>query len=190
MGLGRPGWHIECSAIAGNRLGPTMDVQGGGSDLIFPHHECSAAHSEVLTGVVPFARHYTHAAMIALDGEKMSKSRGNLVFVSRLRRDGVDPMAVRLALLSGHYRQDREWTDDLLDRAVQRLAAWRAAAEREGADADSRSERVLHDVRSALTDDLDTPTAIEVLDRWAADPSLAGAVVADAVDALLGISLR
>ena len=186
MGLGRPGWHIECSAIAGNRLGPTMDVQGGGSDLIFPHHECSAAHSEVLTGVVPFARHYTHAAMIALDGEKMSKSRGNLVFVSRLRRDGVDPMAVRLALLSGHYREDREWTDGLLDRALQRLAAWREAAGRKGADA----SQVLHDVRSALTDDLDTPAAIEVLDRWVADGSLAGGVVANAVDALLGISLR
>ena len=82
MGPGRPGWHIECAAIAGNRLGPTIDVQGGGSDLIFPHHECSAAHSEVLTGVAPFARHYTHAGMISLDGEKMSKSRGNLVFVS------------------------------------------------------------------------------------------------------------
>ena len=125
MGPGRPGWHIECAAIAGNRLGPTIDVQGGGSDLIFPHHECSAAHSEVLTGVAPFARHYAHAGMISLDGEKMSKSRGNLVFVSRLLADGVDPMAIRVALLAGHYRADRPWSDDLLDAAAQPADQWR-----------------------------------------------------------------
>ena len=135
MGPGRPGWHIECAAIAGNRLGPTIDVQGGGSDLIFPHHECSAAHAEVLTGVRPFARHYTHAGMISLDGEKMSKSAGNLVFVSRLLADGVDPMAIRVALLAGHYRTDRPWSADLLTTAQERLGRWRAAASRSGADA-------------------------------------------------------
>src|SRR5215471_16928994 len=111
LGAGRPGWHIECAVIALDRLGAVVDVQGGGNDLIYPHHECSAAHAEVLTGVVPFARHYVHAGMIGLDGEKMSKSRGNLVLISRLRGDGVDPMAIRLALLAGHYRSDRQWTD-------------------------------------------------------------------------------
>ena len=116
----------------GNRLGPTIDVQGGGSDLIFPHHECSAAHSEVLTGVAPFARHYAHAGMISLDGEKMSKSRGNLVFVSTLRAEGVDPAAIRLALLAGHYRADRPWSADLLDQASERLAALAAGREAHG----------------------------------------------------------
>ena len=187
MGPGRPGWHIECAAIAGNRLGPTIDVQGGGSDLIFPHHECSAAHSEVLTGVAPFARHYAHAGMISLDGEKMSKSRGNLVFVSTLRADGVDPMAIRVALLAGHYRADRPWSDDLLDQAVGAARAaggWRRSAPvRTPAD-------VLTALRAALADDLDTPTALAVLDRWADDESLDGALIADAADALLGIALR
>ncbi len=186
MGPGRPGWHIECAAIAGNRLGPTIDVQGGGSDLIFPHHESSAAHSEVLTGITPFARHYTHAAMIALDGEKMSKSRGNLVFVSRLLADGLDPMAIRTALLSGHYRTDRGWSDDLLTAAEGRLARWRAAAARSGAD----PAAVVQELRVALADDLDTPTALAVLDRWAADDTLDGGLIADAADALLGIALR
>ena len=186
MGPGRPGWHIECAAIAGNRLGATIDVQGGGSDLIFPHHECSAAHSEVLTGTSPFARHYTHAGMISLGGEKMSKSRGNLVFVSRLRNDGIDPMAIRVALLAGHYRADRPWSDDLLEGATDRLSRWRSAATRSGGDAAD----VVNDLRAALADDLDTPLALAVLDRWAADDDLDGDLVADAADALLGIDLR
>ena len=113
--------------IALNRLGMGFDVQGGGSDLIFPHHEHSAAHAEALTGTHPFARHYVHAGMIGLDGEKMSKSRGNLVLVSKLRGAGVDPMAIRLALLDGHYRADREWTGGRLPAAEARLARWRAA---------------------------------------------------------------
>ncbi len=186
MGPGRPGWHIECAVIAGNRLGSTIDLQGGGSDLIFPHHECSAAHAEVLTGVSPFARHYTHAGMISLGGEKMSKSLGNLVFVSALLADGVDPMRMRLALLSGHYRADRPWSADLLDRAADRLARWRAAADRHGDDPTA----VLDELRERLADDLDTPGAVAALDRWAADSALAGAPVGDAVDALLGIDLR
>ncbi len=186
MGPGRPGWHIECAAIATNRLGASIDVQGGGSDLIFPHHECSAAHSEVLTGVAPFARHYTHAAMISLDGEKMSKSRGNLVFVSRLLADGVDPMAIRAALLAGHYRTDRPWSQNLLSTAQGRLGRWRAAAGRSGAD----SGALLQQLRHALADDLATPRALTVLDRWAADDSLDGGLLADAADALLGIALR
>jgi len=190
LGPGRPGWHIECSVIALNRLGMSFDVQGGGSDLAFPHHEHSAAHAEALTGQSPFARHYVHAGMIGLDGEKMSKSRGNLVLVSKLRAAGVDPMAVRLALLDGHYRADREWTGGRLPAAETRLAKWRAAVER-GAGAPAAP--TLAAVRERLADDLDTVGAIIAVDRWAADPSsddtAAPALVRDLVDALLGIAL-
>ncbi len=91
FGAGRPGWHVECAAIALSRIGTGLDIQGGGTDLIFPHHEFSAAHAESVTGERRFARHYVHAGMIGWDGHKMSKSRGNLVLVSRLRADGVDP---------------------------------------------------------------------------------------------------
>jgi L-cysteine:1D-myo-inositol 2-amino-2-deoxy-alpha-D-glucopyranoside ligase len=185
MGPGRPGWHIECAAIAGNRLGDNIDLQGGGSDLIYPHHECSAAHAEALSGRPPFARHYTHAGMIGLDGEKMSKSRGNLVFVSQLRRDGVDPMAIRLALLSRHYREDRYWTEASLTDATERLGRWRAAAQRFGFD----TTEVIAKLRNALGNDLDTVKAIKVVDQWAQNTSLGGAEVAAAVDALLGIRL-
>ncbi|SCE31209.1 L-cysteine:1D-myo-inositol 2-amino-2-deoxy-alpha-D-glucopyranoside ligase, partial [Streptomyces sp. SolWspMP-sol7th] len=124
LGRGRPGWHIECVAIALDHLGMGFDVQGGGSDLAFPHHEMGASHAQVLTGEHPFARSYVHAGMVGLDGEKMSKSKGNLVFVSRLRKDGVDPAAIRLALLAHHYRADWEWTAEGLQEAVDRLARW------------------------------------------------------------------
>lgn len=195
VGAGRPGWHVECSVIAFNRLGMGIDVQGGGSDLRFPHHEHSAAHAEALTGQWPFARHYVHAGMIGLDGEKMSKSRGNLVFVSKLRGAGVDPMAIRLALLDGHYRSDREWTGGRLPAAERRLASWRqACSAATGPDA----LPVLERVRDRLADDLDTGGAITALDRWArmtleqtagaADPT-APALVARTVDALLGVKL-
>src|SRR5215211_7543925 len=149
--VGRPGWHIECATIALETIGMGFDVQGGGSDLIFPHHEYSAVHAEALTATKPFARAYVHAAMIGLAGEKMSKSRGNLVFVSRLRGDGVDPMAVRLALLVDHYRTDRQWTDDLLKAAEQRLARWREATAGGGGPS---AAAVLFGVRERLADDL------------------------------------
>ncbi len=172
LGDGRPGWHIECAAIALRYLGgPAIDVQGGGSDLRFPHHEMSAAHAEVLTGQWPFARHYVHAGMIGLDGEKMSKSKGNLVFVSRLRGDGVDPMAIRLGLISDHYRTDRSWTADTLQQAERRLARWRTAVAR---DAGAPAGPVIERLRERLSDDLDTPAALAALDRWA-DESLTAA---------------
>jgi L-cysteine:1D-myo-inositol 2-amino-2-deoxy-alpha-D-glucopyranoside ligase len=189
IGAGRPGWHIECSVIALNRLGMDFDVQGGGSDLIFPHHEHSAAHAEALTGQHPFAGHYVHTGMIGLDGEKMSKSRGNLVFVSKLRHAGVDPMALRLALLDGHYRADREWTGGRLPAAEARLARWRAAGSASMA-ADARP--LLEQVRARLAADLDTPGAIAAVDAWAATPGddpTAPALARDVVDALLGIAL-
>jgi L-cysteine:1D-myo-inositol 2-amino-2-deoxy-alpha-D-glucopyranoside ligase len=193
LGPGRPGWHIECAEIAMRLLGDSIDVQGGGNDLLFPHHECSAAHAEVLTGVSPFARHYVHAGMIGLNGEKMSKSKGNLVFVSRLRADHVDPMAVRLALLADHYRVDRQWTDDLLKTAQQRIGRWREAV---AAPSGPPGADLLAGVRSRLGDDLDTPGALALLDTWT-DATLAGtgddpaapALVATTVDALLGIRL-
>jgi L-cysteine:1D-myo-inositol 2-amino-2-deoxy-alpha-D-glucopyranoside ligase len=195
VGAGRPGWHIECSVIALNRLGMRFDVQGGGSDLIFPHHEHSAAHAEAFTGEAPFARHYVHAGMIGLDGEKMSKSRGNLVLVSKLRAANVDPMAVRLALLDGHYRANREWTGGRLPAAEARLARWRAAAALPGGPA---ADALLVEVRSALADDLDTSRAIVAIDAWVASALAAPAEQADGtapvlfarlVDALLGIAL-
>ena len=185
MGRGRPGWHIECAVIALNRLGPTIDLQGGGNDLIFPHHECSAAHAEVLSGKRPFARHYTHAGMIGLEGEKMSKSKGNLVFVSRLLHQGVDPMAMRLGLLAGHYRADRAWSDDVLMAAEERLDRWRKAAVRDGSDAPD----VIEAIRDGLGNDLDTPSVLAQLDAWAANDGIGGSTVADAVDALLGVRL-
>ncbi|WP_232326093.1 cysteine--1-D-myo-inosityl 2-amino-2-deoxy-alpha-D-glucopyranoside ligase, partial [Microbispora sp. ATCC PTA-5024] len=129
FGPGRPGWHVECTAIALRNLGTGFDVSGGGSDLIFPHHEMGACEGHVATGEWPFARAYVHAGMVGLDGAKMSKSKGNLVFVSRLR-ETADPMAVRLALLAHHYRDDWEWTPDQLTEAEARLARWRAAVAR------------------------------------------------------------
>ncbi|MFF0819816.1 cysteine--1-D-myo-inosityl 2-amino-2-deoxy-alpha-D-glucopyranoside ligase [Micromonospora haikouensis] len=193
LGPGRPGWHIECAVIALNLLGESIDVQGGGNDLLFPHHECSAAHAERLTGRSPFATHYVHAGMIGLNGEKMSKSKGNLVFVSRLRADRVDPMAVRLGLMAGHYRADRTWTDELLAAAQERLARWRRAAT---APSGPSGDDFLAGVRERLGDDLDTPGALALADDWA-ERALAGkgtdpeapALFATTVDALLGLRL-
>ena len=193
LGRGRPGWHIECVAIALDHLGMGFDVQGGGSDLAFPHHEMGASHAQALTGDFPFARAYVHAGMVGLDGEKMSKSLGNLVFVSRLRRDGVDPAAIRLALLSRHYRADWEWSDAVLAEATARLERWRAAVSRPDGPA---AEPLLDRVRRALADDLDAPAALAAVDGWAAEQSAGGGtdtgapgVVSRAVDALLGVAL-
>lgn len=193
LGHGRPGWHIECVAIALEELGMTFDVQGGGRDLIFPHHEMGASHAEVLTQARPYARDYVHAGMVGLDGVKMSKSLGNLVFVHRLRDSGVSPGAIRLAVLSHHYREDWSWTDEGLSAAEARLARWtRAAALEAGPPADA----TVADMRAAVSDDLDTPEALAAVDRWAddaltrggSDPS-APARVRAAVDALLGVQL-
>jgi len=229
FGRGRPGWHVECAAIATEYLGSTFDVQAGGSDLVFPHHEMSASHARValapggVGGVVPpgasrapdvFARVYVHAGMVSYHGEKMSKSLGNLVLVSRLLAEGVDPMAIRMTLLAHHYRSDWEWTDAALGDAQARLARWRAALARAEAaipDAEfpaawqvtpsSAADMVLAGVRARLRDDLDAPGALAVVDHWAdalrAEPptritlsDLAGArLVRATVDALLGVSL-
>jgi L-cysteine:1D-myo-inositol 2-amino-2-deoxy-alpha-D-glucopyranoside ligase len=221
FGQGRPGWHVECAAIATRYLGRAFDVQAGGSDLIFPHHELSAAHARAAFGAADgevFARRYVHAGMVRLDGEKMSKSLGNLVFVSQLRESGVDPMAIRLAILAHHYRQDWDWTGAELAAAATRLDRWRSAvraglrgpggvthepgpARQEVSGPNPASNAVLTAIRQRLADDLDAPGALAVVDSWAemmlagaaADPAahLAGStrLVRDAVDALLGVAL-
>jgi L-cysteine:1D-myo-inositol 2-amino-2-deoxy-alpha-D-glucopyranoside ligase len=192
LGAGRPGWHIECTAIALDRLGAGFDVQAGGSDLIFPHHEMCAAQGRVATDQ-PFARAYLHSGMVGLDGEKMSKSKGNLVFVSRLRASEVDPMAIRLALLAHHYRDDWDWTDEQLVSAQSRLSRWREAVR---LDAGLNADEVLVLVRRALAHDLDAPAALAAVDAWAgasvaidSDDTDAPALVARACDALLGVVL-
>ena len=194
LGRGRPGWHVECSSIALRYLGEEFDVQGGGSDLVFPHHEMSASEAQAAVDGLTFARAYVHAGMVGYQGEKMSKSKGNLVFVSRLRQAGVDPMAVRLALLAHHYRSDWEWTDADLERAQRRLTTWRGAV---GRPAGAPAAPVVEEVRAALAEDLDAPRALEAVDRWAAastqaeDAGEPGATdaVRRLVDARLGVLL-
>ncbi|AGF72487.1 cysteine--1-D-myo-inosityl 2-amino-2-deoxy-alpha-D-glucopyranoside ligase [Corynebacterium halotolerans] len=192
FGEGRPGWHVECSAIATNCLGERFDIQGGGSDLIFPHHEFSAAHAEAATGSERMADHYVHAAMIGLDGVKMSKSLGNLVLVSKLTAAGHEPGAIRLGVFAGHYRADRDWSDEVLATAEARLARWREALASPGSVATARE--LVQDVRTRLADDLDTPGALRAIDAWATgdrgtDEEGAAGVVSTAVDALLGVHL-
>ena len=172
-GPGRPGWHVECSALALAHLGQTIDVHGGGSDLVFPHHECSRAQSEAVTGG-SFVRHWMHTSMVRQGGAKMSKSAGNLVFVSDLR-ERWEPMALRLALLGAHYRADWDWDERRVADAARRLERWRAAGPGDGA---------LSSVRERLDDDLDTPGALAAIDTAVAD----GESASDAA-ALLGVVL-
>jgi L-cysteine:1D-myo-inositol 2-amino-2-deoxy-alpha-D-glucopyranoside ligase len=192
FGRGRPGWHVECTAIALDLLGTDFDVQGGGTDLIFPHHEMSAAEGRVATDE-RFARVYVHSGMVGLHGEKMSKSRGNLVLVSELRQSGVDPMAIRLALLDHHYREDWDWTDELLASATERLDRWREAAR---LYAGMNAGETIASMRSALDQNLNTPAALAAVDAWAgastaidADDVDAPALIAQACNALLGVRL-
>ncbi|MGH9068278.1 MAG: cysteine--tRNA ligase [Acidimicrobiales bacterium] len=173
-GPGRPGWHIECSALAIRELGPTIDLHGGGDDLVFPHHECEAAQSEAATGA-PFVRHWMHAGMVRLEGEKMSKSLGNLIFVSDLLKDW-EPEAVRLAIIDHHYRSSWDWDDTLMPAAARRLAQWHLDRPGRGA---------LQAVRHALDDDLDVPSALAAIDGAATG----GEGVTEAAT-LLGISPR
>ncbi|KKO84579.1 cysteine--1-D-myo-inosityl 2-amino-2-deoxy-alpha-D-glucopyranoside ligase [Corynebacterium otitidis] len=207
FGPGRPGWHIECAAIAANRLGVPFAINGGGSDLAFPHHEYSAAHAEAARGVERMAGHYVHAGMISLDGTKMSKSLGNLVFVKDLTDDGHEPDAIRASVYDSHYRGDRDWSAEILTVAERRLARWRAAASQGGSD--ERARAVVAELRERLADDLDSPGALRALDTWAdeilptgaeAGPARAEAaplselpassrLVAAATEALLGIRL-
>ena len=196
FGTGRPGWHIECTAIAIKYLEPSpsddalIDIQGGGSDLIFPHHEMCAAQAQILTGK-PLASTYVHAGMIGLDGEKMSKSKGNLVFVSKLVAAGRDPMAIRWALMKDHYRQDRMWTDELLVTAESELIALRSClAQTDVAPTSDLIKKIV----DALSDDLNTKGVISLLNTWV-ERTQSGDTGGDAqsliraLDALLGIKL-
>ena len=190
FGPGRPGWHIECSAMAMSELGPTIDLHGGGDDLIFPHNECETAQS-VAANNSPFARHWMHVGMVAYEGTKMSKSLGNLVFVRNLRRIH-DPRAIRLALMAHHYRGGFEWFDYDIDDAITRLDRLVTAARRPRGP---NPAPTLAAVRSALDDDLDTATARDAVDLLAGgilagsgnDPTSASGLAAAA--ALLGIRL-
>lgn len=190
FGPGRPGWHIECSAIATNRLGASFDIQGGGSDLKFPHHEFSAAHAEAALGVERMAQVYVHTGMIGLDGVKMSKSLGNLVFVHKLVEAGVDPSAIRLGVFAGHYRSERDWSDEVLHAANERLANWRKALENPGGV--GAAQALVDAVRLALSNDLDTPAALQAVDEWAAgergaDDEQAAKLLRTAFYSLLGV---
>jgi L-cysteine:1D-myo-inositol 2-amino-2-deoxy-alpha-D-glucopyranoside ligase len=197
FGPGRPGWHVECTAMAMEYLGTGFDVQGGGSDLVFPHHEMCAGEAQVAEPATRFAQVYAHAGMVGYDGEKMSKSKGNLVFVSHLRNSDVDPAALRLTLLRQHYRSDWEWTDQLLWDSVDTLADWRRAI---SLGAGAPTAPVVEAVLAALADDLDAPTATAAVDAWVsatlgadglADTSEpdAAATMRTLLDAALGLAL-
>lgn len=192
LGRGRPGWHVECTAIACASLGTRIDVQGGGSDLIFPHHEMCAAQGLAATGE-PFARAFVHSGMVGLDGEKMSKSKGNLVKVSQLLAQGAHPMAIRLALLAHHYRTDWEWTPNDLAEAEKRLSLWQEACKgTTSVDFHTTAE----EIRGCLRGDLHADLALDAIDRWAgasldasADAPEARAQMAQMADLLLGVTL-
>ena len=178
-GAGRPGWHIECSALALRELGTTIDLHGGGTDLIFPHHECERAQSEAATGE-PFVRHWMHVAMVHMDGQKMSKSLGNLVFVDKLRTV-YDPRAIRLGIIEHHYRNEWEWDDSLMPRNQARLESWLASS---GGRPGAAGDEVLEAVRGRLDDDLDTPGALAAIDAAAS-----GGTDVTSAAALLGVNL-
>lgn len=192
--IGRPGWHIECTAIALEYLEPStndvtlIDIQGGGSDLIFPHHEMCATQAKVISGK-ELASHYIHAGMIGLNGEKMSKSLGNLVFVSKLVKDGHDPMAIRWALMKSHYRQDRMWTEGLLTEAESEVANLKLVLE---SNSSLDSKRLIEEVIAAVADDLNTPRALDLINSWVEDSAKIyeptnNQELIDVLDAVLGI---
>jgi L-cysteine:1D-myo-inositol 2-amino-2-deoxy-alpha-D-glucopyranoside ligase len=168
FGIGRPGWHIECSAIALHFLEPdphenfAIDIQGGGSDLIFPHHDMSAAQGVIATGQ-KFARFFVHAGMIGLDGQKMSKSLGNLLFVSRLIDGGADPMAIRIALMGHHYRSDHMWGASEIDEATALVDRLRLNLSRVEV---APTSPIIELIVSAISQDLDTPRALAALKAW------------------------
>ena len=196
LGIGRPGWHIECTAIALEYLHPVshedhlIDIQGGGSDLIFPHHEMCRSQARILTGK-ELAANYVHAGMIGFDGEKMSKSKGNLVLVSTLVANGVDPMAIRYALMSHHYRNDQMWSAGVLERAQSSLERLRKALTMNTV---YESDGLMQMIISGLANDLDTPAVIAAIEKWV-EKTLQSSTGGDAtavragLDALLGLQI-
>ena len=194
-GFGRPGWHIECTAIACKyldtyRSNPVIDIQGGGSDLIFPHHFMSSQLVRAALGR-NFSTHYIHTAMIGFKGEKMSKSKGNLVFVSKLIREGLDPMIIRWALLSGHYQQDRAWSLELLHKATAEVALIRSALAQ---NLVAPTRQLIEDIVQAVAENLNSPVALNRLVEWADESRKEplvneSGVVSRAIDSLLGLAL-
>ena len=191
FGDGRPGWHIECAAIAlkfADHSGEyILDIQGGGSDLIFPHHEMSASQVRILTGK-PFAKAYVHAALIGLDGAKMSKSKGNLVFVSQLIKDGVNPMSIRWALLKRPFNQEYIWQRTETISADNELNNLRKKIY--GNDVPP-TDALISEIYSKISNNLDTLGAIEAINRWADSEGSGGDAksLESVIDGLLGISL-
>ena len=200
-GFGRPGWHIECSVISLRYLlgedflnrksrDFAIDIQGGGSDLFFPHHFMSAAQSQALLGI-PFARATIHSGMVGLDGEKMSKSKGNLIFVSRLLSDGIDPMVIRLALLMDHYQSDRMWERTRLIEAAEILEDLRTAISREEV---APVTPLINSIVLSLSNNLDTVGAIREIQKWIGECDVSptdtnGGELSRSLDLLLGIAL-
>jgi L-cysteine:1D-myo-inositol 2-amino-2-deoxy-alpha-D-glucopyranoside ligase len=194
FGAGRPGWHVECVAIALKNLpevgATSITIQGGGSDLIFPHHYMTAMQAKALTKK-DFAAHYVHAGMIGLDGEKMSKSRGNLVFVSKLLSKNVAPQAIRLALISHHYQSDRMWSDELLRRAEALLVKLDNALARTEV---APTAPVINEIVTALANNLDTPKTLQIIESWCdqtmnGDSGGSAGEMSRALDTYLGIAL-
>jgi L-cysteine:1D-myo-inositol 2-amino-2-deoxy-alpha-D-glucopyranoside ligase len=196
MGEGRPGWHIECCAIALHYLAPdkgsatSIDIQGGGSDLIFPHHEMSAAQGFILEGR-EFASHYVHAGMIGLDGTKMSKSLGNLIFVSKLIEEGISPMAIRWALMDQHYASDRMWDRAQLDKAINWIDRLNIALSRVDV---APTEPVINSIATSISQNLDTPSALNAIKEWvvATESGATGGEAGElsrGIDSLLGLAL-
>jgi len=194
--MGRPGWHIECCAIALHYLQPdthddfAIDIQGGGSDLIFPHHEMSAAQSRII-GRQRFARTYVHAGMIGLDGEKMSKSKGNLLFVSKLIEQGVEPMAIRWALMGHRFSEDLMWNSEILNQASAEIEELRLQLSRVDV---APTDPVIAAIITALSDNLDTKKVQEIIRSWMRDTSEGrtggqAGELSRALDTLLGLAL-
>lgn len=195
-GAGRPGWHIECSAIALKYLEPdstddyAIDIQGGGSDLIFPHHEMGAAQVAIMTGK-PYARTYVHTGMVGLDGEKMSKSKGNLVFVSKLVESGIDPMVIRLALLSAPYGRDRMWSNEILSSAQGLMTRLQSSLSRNEV---APTKEAVALIIASMADNLDTVRAFKVLENWITETEIglvggSAGELSRAIDTFLGIAI-
>ena len=194
FGQGRPGWHIECTAIALKNLpkasSTSITLQAGGSDLIFPHHYMTALQAKALTGV-EFASCYSHSGMIGLDGEKMSKSKGNLVFVSKLRQEGVSPALIRIALFANRYSTDRMWSRELVDEANKLLTRLLSALSRQEV---APTFEVVQEIVNAISDDLNTPKVFDLLNTWSLkteEGQVGGSPgeISRALDTYLGITL-
>ena len=194
FGKGRPGWHIECTAIALKNLpkasSTSITLQAGGSDLIFPHHYMTALQAKALNGI-EFASCYSHSGMIGLDGEKMSKSKGNLVFVSKLRQEGVSPALIRIALFADRYSTDRMWSRELVDEANKLLTRLLSALSRQEV---APTFEVVQEIVNAISDDLNTPKVFDLLNTWSLkteEGQVGGSPgeISRALDTYLGITL-